>query len=51
MLTFVVPARTAARSSASETPDEPCMTIGTGSAAWRRAMRSRSIRASRSTIA
>ena len=44
MLTFRIPARTAATSRSSATPEEPCRTRGTGTGACRRPTRSRSSR-------
>ena len=51
MLIFVMPARTAAAIPSSGTPDEPCSTSGTSTAARIRAIRSRSSWAVRSVIA
>ena len=51
MLTLVIPARTAATSPSSGTPDEPCSTSGTGTERRSAAMRSVSSCAVRSVIA
>ena len=51
MLIFVRPARTAAASIASGTPDEPCRTRGTATAARIRLISSRSSTASRVSMA
>src|SRR5690348_10510036 len=50
-LILVIPAATAAASPSSGTPDEPCSTSGTGTAARSAAIRSRSRAASRVSIA